>query len=328
MSPTPFIASLTRRHLVLGGLALSTRARAADELTIRFGHFPNITHIQGLVAHALTRAGDGWFERRLGPGVNIDWYVYNAGPSAIEALFAKSIDVTYIGPSPAINGYARSRGDDIRILAGAAEGGAGLVVKAGSALRTPADFRGKRIATPQLGNTQDVSARAWLVGGGLHITMTGGDAEVIPTANPDQLTLFQSGQLDGVWTVEPWLSRLEREAGGRLLIDEADSVTTVLVCADAFLQQRRDIARKLVAANAELTEWIKAHPDDAKRLARDELKAETRADMDPALIDQAWAHIKLTPDVSTAAMQSFVDKAKSVGFLRNAPDLARLVQTP
>src|ERR1051325_2808361 len=184
------------------------------ETKIRVGHFPNITHAQGLVAHALTRQGKGWFEQRLGPGIKLEWFVYNAGPSAMEAIFAKSIDLTYVGSAPALNAYSKARGEEIRVIAGAANGGAGLIVQPDQNLKAPSDLRGKKIATPQLGNTQDVSCRAWLINGGLRITQLGGDTQVIPTANPDQLGLFQQKRVDGVWTVEPWLSRLEKEAGG------------------------------------------------------------------------------------------------------------------
>src|SRR6476659_9320341 len=185
----------------------STPTPAAAGDTIRVGHFPNVTHVQSWVAHHLSRSGRGWFEERLGPDVKIEWYVYNAGPSAMEAIIADSIDLTYVGPSPALNAYTKSNGEEIRIVAGAAAGGAALVVQGESGLKAPADFRGKTIATPQLGNTQDVACRAWLAAGGLKITQTGGDAHVLPTANPDQLTLFKQKQLDAVWTVEPWVSR-------------------------------------------------------------------------------------------------------------------------
>src|SRR5881628_2301538 len=134
---------------------------AQDKVVIRFGHFPNITHAQGVVAHALSRKGKGWFEERLGPGTKIEWFIYNAGPSAMEAIFAKSIDLTYVGSGPALNAYTKSNGGEIRLIAGAANGGAGLVVQADQNLKAPADFRGKKIATPQLGNTQDISCRAW-----------------------------------------------------------------------------------------------------------------------------------------------------------------------
>src|SRR5881227_2876668 len=186
------------------------------ETKIRVGHFPNITHAQGVIAHALTRQGKGWFEQRLGPEVKIEWFVYNAGPSAMEAIFADSVDLTYVGPAPTVNAYSKARGEDIRVVAGAVEGGEALLVQPGSNLRNPADFRGKKIGTPQLGNTQDVAARAWLASGGLRVTLTGGDAQVLPTANPDQLGLFQRKQLDAVWPVEPWVSRLELEAGGQV----------------------------------------------------------------------------------------------------------------
>src|ERR1700719_2560119 len=215
-------------------LVLSLNALSANaETKIRVGHFPNVTHVQALVAHALSRQGKGWFEEKLGgpgrTGIKIEWFVYNAGPSATEAIFANSIDLTYIGPSPAINAYAKARGEEIRMVAGAANGGAALVVPKESALKTAADFRGKKIATPQLGNTQDVSCRAWLAAGGLKITQLGGDAQVLPTENPDQLSLFQQQRIDGVWTVEPWVSRLEMEAGGKVLVEEMDSPTTILV---------------------------------------------------------------------------------------------------
>src|SRR5450755_2364317 len=195
---------------------------AADNAVLRVGHFPNITHAQALVAHNLSRQGKGWFEERLGPGTKIEWFVYNAGPSAMEAIFAQSIDLTYVGPGPALNAYTKSNGAEIRLIAGAANGGAALVVQPDQDLKTPADFRGKKIATPQLGNTQDISCRAWLAAGGLKITQLGGDAQVIPTQNPDQLALFKLKQIDAAWTAEPWVSRLEMEAGGKVIVEERD----------------------------------------------------------------------------------------------------------
>src|SRR5256885_6421185 len=216
------------------------------ETKIRVGHFPNITHAQALVAHALSRQGKGWFEQRLGPGTKIEWFIYNAGPSAMEAIFAKSIDLTYVGPGPALNAYTKSNGQEIRLIAGAANGGAGLVVQPDENLRTPPDFRGKKIATPQLGNTQDISCRAWLTAGGLKITQLGGDAQVIPTQNPDQLGLFKAKKIDGVWTVEPWLTRLEQEASGKVIMEEKDTATTVLVSRVKFLNEQRDLAKKFV----------------------------------------------------------------------------------
>src|SRR5207244_6996916 len=237
-------------------LAVMTAGPASGETKIRVGHFPNITHAQGVIAHALSRQGNGWFEQRLGEGTKSEWFVYNAGPSAMEAIFANSIDLTYVGPGPALNAYTKANGEEIRLIAGAANGGAGLVVQADQNLKAPADFHGKKIATPQRGNTQDIACRAWLTEGGLKITQLGGDAQVIPTQNPDQLGLFKAKKIDAVWTVEPWLTRLEQEASGKVIVQEKDAATTVLVSSAKFLNEKRYLAKKFAQANAELTDWI------------------------------------------------------------------------
>jgi NitT/TauT family transport system substrate-binding protein len=309
-------------------VAAQAPAFAQQGTTVRVGHFPNITHVQALVARAFERQGRSWFAERLGPGIKIEWYTYNAGPSAMEAIFADSLDLTYVGPNPALNAYARSRGNEARVIAGAVNGGSALVVQGDSTLSKPADFKGKRIATPQFGNTQDVAARAWLVAGGLRITQTGGDAHVVPTSNPDQLSLFQSKQLDGVWTVEPWVSRLESEAGGKVLVEEKEAITTVLVSSAGFLAKNRDLAKRFVTAHRELTEWIGKNPDEAQRLAREELQASFRLDMSPELVARAWSRMVITPDTTLEAFQSFVTSAQKVGFLRDTPDLSRLIEAP
>jgi NitT/TauT family transport system substrate-binding protein len=287
-----------------------------------------VTHVQGLVAHNLSRQGKGWFEQRLGADVKIAWFIYNAGPSAMEAVFANSIDLTYVGPSPALNAYAKSNGEEVRIVAGAANGGAALVVQPDQNLKSPADFKGKKIATPQLGNTQDVSCRAWLAAGGLKITQLGGEAQVLPTSNADQLPLFQQKKVDAVWTVEPWISRLEREAGGKVLVEEPDAVTTVLVASAKFLGGNAELARKFVEAHQALTDWIKAHPEEAQKLVVAELAEETRAKMSEELITSAWKRIVLTNDVARSSLETFVGHAQKAGFMRAAPDLSRLIVKP
>ena len=319
------------RLLILATLSLvgtHAPAFAQQSTTVRVGHFPNITHVQALVARGFERQGRSWFGERLGPGVKIEWYAYNAGPSAMEAIFANSLDLTYVGPNPALNAYARSRGAEVRVVAGAVNGGSALVVQGDSTLAKPADFKGKRIATPQFGNTQDVAARAWLVAGGLRITQTGGDAQVVPTSNPDQLSLFQSKQLDAVWTVEPWVSRLESESGGKILVEEKEAITTILVSSAGFLAKNRDLAKRFVAAHRELTDWIRKNPDEAQRLARDELQASFRLDMSPELVARAWSRMVITSDTTREAFQSFVTSAQQVGFLRDTPDLSGLIEAP
>ena len=303
-------------------------AMSEDKIVIRFGHFPNITHAQGVVAHALTRQGKGWFEQRLGPNVEIQWFTYNAGPSAMEAIFARSIDLTYVGQGPALNAHFRSNGEEIRVISGAANGGAALVVKSDSPIKQAADFRGKKIATPQLGNTQDISCRAWLKSQGFKITQTGGDVLVLPTANPDQLGLFQTGKIDAVWTVEPWVTRLEREASGRIFFEEKNVITTWLTCSTKFLDSQRELAKKIVSANSELTDWIKQNPAEAQKLLIAELKEETRADFAPEAVAQAWSRIQFTTEVSRDLLAKAVQDGKDAGFLKDNTDTSRLIETP
>jgi NitT/TauT family transport system substrate-binding protein len=312
--------------VLLGALMATAPSVVSAGDTIRVGHFPNVTHVQALVAHHLSRTGRGWFEQRLGPDVKIEWYIYNAGPSAMEAILADSIDLTYVGPSPALNAYTKSNGEEIRIVAAAAAGGAALVVQADSGLKQPSDFRGKTIATPQLGNTQDIAARAWLGNGGLKITQTGGDAFIIPTPNPDQLALFKKKKLDAVWTVEPWVSRLERDAGGKVLVEQSNESITVLVSSVKFLKTKRELAARFIRAHRELTDWIVSHPEEAKQMVRQELAAETKGDVSPELIAQSWKRIVLKNDASLDEYQHFVANAQRAGFIRSIPDLSRLIE--
>src|SRR6476469_7420994 len=305
-----------------------TSASVQAQTVIRVGHFPNITHAQGVVAHALSRQGKGWFEQRLGPGTKIDWFVYNAGPSAMEAVFAASIDLTYVGPGPALNAYAKAKGEEIRIIAGAANGGAAFVVQPDSGLQAPSDFKGKKIATPQLGNTQDISCRAWLIAGGLKITQLGGDAQLLPTQNPDQLSLFQQKKIDGVWTVEPWVSRLERESGGKVLVEEKEVATTVLVSSAKFLASQRELAKKFAEAHAALTDWMTKNPEEAQKLIKAELLAETRSDMAADLIAQSWKRIVFTAETPRAAVESFLQNSLKTGFIKAAPDRTKLFEKP
>ena len=310
--------------VLCGAEALS----AAEKNTIRFGHFPNITHAQGVIAHALSRQGKGWFEERLGPGVEIQWFTYNAGPSAMEAIFAGSLDLTYVGQGPALNAHFKSNGEEIRILGGAANGGAALVIRSDSSIKAPADFRGKKIASPQLGNTQDISCRAWLKAQGFKVTLTGGDVTVLPTANPDQLALLQSGGVDAVWTVEPWVTRLERDAKAKVFLEDSNVITTWLAASVKFLKDHRDLAKKVTAANEELTQWIQAHPEEAQKLLMAELKEETKTDFAPDAVVQAWKRIKFTTEVSPELVTKAVQDGKDAGLLKGATDTSKLIERP
>src|SRR5881227_1188928 len=315
--------------LLTGAICLfGQTGMSEDKVVIRFGHFPNITHAQGVIAHALSRQGKGWFEQRLGPNVEIQWFTYNAGPSAMEAIFAGSLDITYVGPSPALNAYFKSNGEEVRVIGGAANAGAALVVKSDSPIKTAADFRRKKIATPQLGNTQDISCRAWLKAQGFKVTQTGGDVIVLPTNNPDQLVLLQNGGVDAVWTVEPWVTRLEREAKARVFLEDKDVITTWLVSATKFLSAHRDLMKKIAMANAELTDWMQKNPDEAQHLLIDELAAETKTTFAPDAVAQAWKRIKFTTVVPNELIAKAVQDGKDAGFLKGNTDTSRLIAAP
>lgn len=323
---------MNRRHfLQLSSLTLAAapscgrKAPAADG-ALRFGHFPNISHLQGLVAHQLSRQGKGWFEERL--GVEVEWFTYNAGPSVAEAIFARSLDVSYVGPSPVLNAYAKSRGKEMRILAGAATGAAALVVRPQSNIAKSEDFRGKVLATPQLGNTQDVEARAWLAKQGFHVTLTGGDVTILPTQNPDQLALFAKGSVDAVWTVEPWVSRLELEAGGKVFLEDKETTITLLAARSGFLQERPELAKKVVQAHKELTQWIIDHPAEARELVKAELKALTTAAPSDELLDRALARVVLTNEISRKSLDTMVENAQRAGFLKDMPPLDDITPEP
>ncbi len=304
----------------------STAAAPGKPTVIRVGYFPNITHAQALVARQLSRQGKGWFEERLGQGVEIRWFTYNAGPSAMEAMFANSLDLTYVGPNPALNAYMRSRGKAVRILAGSAQGGAGLVVQ--KEINKPADLKGKKIATPQFGNTQDVSCRVWLAEQGFKITMRGGDAQVIPTPNPEQLSLFQRGQVSAVWTVEPWVSRLEMEAGGKIFLLEEQAITTIVAARAGFLQEQRDLAKKFTDAHVALTQWINEHKEEAQKLARAELTELMRRDFPENLLQRAWGRLRFNSAISVEAFEKLVKEAQSTGFLKDVVPLKDFIQAP
>ncbi|MBX7110576.1 MAG: ABC transporter substrate-binding protein [Dehalococcoidia bacterium] len=297
-----------------------------ENVTLRLGYFPNITHAQPLVG--LER---GTYAEELGANVKLETKTFNAGPAAIEALFAGAIDATYIGPNPAINGYVQSEGKDLRIVAGATSAGASLIVRADAGIGTPADFANKKVATPQLGNTQDVALRAWLQKNGLKDKDHGGNVQVIPTANADTLTLFQRGQIDAAWVPEPWGTRLIQEANGRLFLDErdlwpnGDFVTTQLIVRTKFLNEHPEVVQKLLLAHVKTTLWINDNPDEAKKLVNQGIKKVTNAAIPDAVINTAWRNQKVTYDPIASSLRKSADDAFALGYLGDKkPDLANI----
>jgi NitT/TauT family transport system substrate-binding protein len=299
------------------GLALTAGPAFGQAKTLRVGFFPNVTHAQALIAQNLAAEGRGWFETRL-PGVKITWHSFNAGPSAMESMFAKAIDLAYVGPNPVLNAYLRARGG-VAVVAGAVRGGAGLVVPADSSLSQPLDFKGKRIATPQLGNTQDIACRWWLSQAGLKVTMTGGEVKIIPVANPGILPLFVQGEIDAAWTVEPWVSRLEMEAGGKLVYSEPaeTSLTTVLSASVEYKEREAELVRKFTEAHRELTEWIKQNPEEAQKRVADELTRQMKREFPLDLVQHAWPRLVFENEVTAGEFEFAFEAAREAGFTKN-----------
>jgi NitT/TauT family transport system substrate-binding protein len=301
--------------------ACSSRNQSAS--TIRVGFFPNITHSQALIG--LSR---GDFRTALGPGVTIDAKAFNAGPSVIEALFAGQIDLAYIGPNPAINGYVKSKGAALRVIAGAVSGGAALVVREDSGISTPSDMAGKTIATPQLGNTQDVALRGYLKSIGLSPRENGGTVTVQPMENPTILDAFRQNRIDGAWVPEPWASRLELEGNGRLLIDERTLwkdgrfSAALLIVSKKFLEKHPDMVKAWLRVHVRITQWEIKHPDEAILAANTEIKRLTGKELSNEVLRRAWSRMEPTFDPLTPTLQKASDSAFAAGFLKEKPDLS------
>jgi len=297
--------------------------KAEGKRVIRVGYFPNLTHAQALIGMST-----GAFQKAMGENVVIDPYLFNAGPSAVEALFAGALDVTYIGPNPGINAYVRSKGEAVRIVSGACSGGAALVVRADANIENAKDFHGKRIATPQLGNTQDVAARSWLRKHGLVLKEAGGDVQVIPMMNPDQLSLFLRKEIDAAWAVEPWAARLIKEGGGRLFLDErtlwpnGQFVTVHLLASTKFLMQHPDIVKTWLGSHIEVTRWINSHQDDAKKIVNAEIQKLVGKGLRADVLDEAVSRMEFTYDPIRSSLTASAQAAYELGFLgRERPNL-------
>lgn len=318
----------------LGVLALSFLPIlfAADKepkpVKVTIGHFSNLTHAQGVIGHA-----NHWFEEDLAPAAVVDWKIFNAGPSAVEALFAGQLDIAYIGPSPAVNAYVKSEGEAVRIVSGASSGGAALVVRADAGITRPEDFRGKKIASPQFGNTQDVSLRSWLDKQRLKLKEVGGDVQVMPVANADHVTLFLKKEIDASWTVEPWVSILEQNAGGRVFVEESSLwengryATTVVLVRAKFLNEHPDLVKRFLETHLKLTDWIHAHPQEAKSALKQEIERETGREFSQKVLDAAWNRVEFTADPLPSTVRAQALAAYRAGFLKKQPDLRFLYDT-
>lgn len=309
-----------------GGKDAQKAGRASNGKTvIRVGHFPNITHSQALVGLA-----DGSFQKALGDNVVIDRKLFNAGPSEIEALLAGEIDLGYIGPVPAINGFVKSRGG-LQIIAGATNAGAVLVVREDAGIKSIKDLAGKKVAVPQYGNTQDISLRKILADAGLKAVTKGGSVNVLQVDNPDILTGFANKELDAAIVPEPWGSRLVKKAGGSILLDwnqvwrDGSYTTAVVIVSKKFLQEHPDLVEKWLQAHVEITENIIQDTEKNKTLVNAQLKALTKKELSKDILDSSFVRLTATYDPVADSIKEFVGLSVANGYLKKTPDIEGLI---
>lgn len=304
--------------IVLAGAGTLTACGGADaesgrDPRLRLGYFPNITH-----ATALVGVQKGIFAKHLGGAPQTA--TFNAGPAAVEALFSGAVDATFVGPNPAINAWAKSHGKAVHIISGAASGGVSLIVKPG--IKGVQDLRGKKIATPQLGNTQDVAIRHWLKQNGLTANKDGsGDVKVVPQENAQTLQTFEQGQIDGAWVPEPFASRLILEGKGRKLLDEktlwpgGKFVITNLLVSQKFEKEHPEVVKKLLQGVLEATDYINRDEAGAKAAVNDALSRLSGKPLKPAVLDAAFKEIDFTVDPVASSLFTGAKHAEEVGLL-------------
>ncbi|MGP3922879.1 ABC transporter substrate-binding protein [Streptomyces sp. 8N616] len=287
---------------------------------VKIGYFPNLTHATALVGDQ-----EGILQKELG-GTKLTSATFNAGPSEIEALNSRSIDIGWIGPSPAINGYTKSKGQSLRIIGGSASGGVKLVVNP-KKIKTLDDVKGKKIATPQLGNTQDVAFLHWIAEQGWKVDAESGkgDVSVVRTDNKVTPDAYKSGSIDGAWVPEPTASKLVAE-GGKVLLDEGTLwpdkkfVITNLIVSQSFLDEHPDVVEAVLRGSVKTNQWIKDNPDKAKASANAALKKLSGKALPPEVLDPAWKSIEITDDPLAATLNTEAEHAVKAGLLEE-PDL-------
>ncbi len=298
-----------------GGSSTGSKSGAdSGPVTLRLGYFPNLTHSTAIVG-----IEQGIFQSKLSDDT-LETSLFNAGPAAVEALFSGALDATYIGPNPTINAYAKSNGEAVRIISGATSGGASLVVKAD--INSASDLKGKKVATPQLGGTQDVALRWWLKDNDLKTdTKGGGDVAIIPQENSQTLEGFKSGAIAGAWVPEPWATRLVQEGGGKVLVDEASLwpggkfVTTQLIVRTEFLNKHPDAVRRLIEGQVAANAFVNANPAETKKIVNDAITKYTGKGIASSVIEAAWKNLVFTNDPVALSLTTSAEHAEAVGLL-------------
>jgi NitT/TauT family transport system substrate-binding protein len=312
--------------LVAASIPTPAFSQAEQKKTLRIGYFPNINHAQAVIG-----LGRGDFQKALGDNVEVKTQIFNAGPSAIESLFANQIDVAYIGPNPAINGYVQSNGEALRIIAGAASGGAVFVVRNDSGINSAQDLANKKFSSPQLGNTQDVALRKYLLDNGYKTKENGGNVEVIPAKTGDIVSLMIKKEIDGAWVPEPWGAKLIKEANAKVLVDErglwpdGQFVTAHIIARTDFLERNPGIIKKLLEAHIDETNWINNNPEEALQIFNAELDKLTGKTIPDDEYREGISRIELTYNPLKESLFKSANDAFDIGFLgKTRPDLSEI----
>lgn len=290
-------------------LILSKNAFAEKKIKVAF--FPNFTHAQALIGME-----NGEYEKHV--GTKIEWKAFNAGPSAMEALLSGEIDFAFVGTNPAINAFLRTKGVALRIIAGVANGGASFVIRGNLSIKSESELKGKNLASPEFGNTQDVALKYWLKSKGFQINR---DVRVSNLKNSDIYLLFKKGSLDGAWVPEPWATRLVKEANGRIFIDErslwpnGDFSTAILVVRKDFLDKNLKLVEGFLKAHVIITEWINKNPDLAKKVINRAIEKMIYKTLPEMILQEAFTRVKFTYNPATNSIFESAKRAKELGYL-------------
>ena len=292
----------------------------SDETThenkIRVAYFPNINHAVPIIGME-----KGTFENQIGNNTVIEPILFDAGPQVIESIFAGSIDIAYVGPGPAINGFLKSENHNVKILSGAASGGASFIVHPNSKIESVADFEGKRIAAPQIGNTQDISLRTYLSENGLKPAEKGGSVIVLNISNPDIYTLFAKGDIDAAWVPEPTATILVQQLDGKRLFNEEELwpdnrfASVLLIAREEYVKQNPEIINKWLEAHKQTVDWINSNPEQTRIIFNQFMKKETGKSLPDKLVDESLSNLEITSDPIVNSIHTFAKRADSLGYL-------------
>lgn len=300
--------------ITLVGLTQSSVDDSQNKIRVAF--FPSIVHAVPIIGMETQT-----FANNLNDGLDIEVKIFDSGPQVIESIFSNSVDIAYVGPGPVINGFLKSDGNDLKILAGAASGGASFVIQKNSGLELIENYSGKRVAAPQISNTQDVSLRHYLAENGLKSAEKGGDVFVLNIANPDIYTLFAKGDIDGAWVPEPWATMLVEELDGVRLFDENEFwpenkfSSVLLIGRSDYIEKNPEIIRKWINANEKTVQWINNHPNESKKLYNEFLKSYMGRTLPENIVEKSFLNIIITSEPLENSVYTFAERADALGYL-------------